>query len=104
IVDALDLQPGETVIEVGPGRGSLTEELLARGAQVIAIEKDRGLAEKLRGQVSGVGCQVVTGDALELDWHALLSRHRTPDTRHRLKVVGNIPYYITSPLIDKALT
>ena len=104
IVDALDLKPGETVIEVGAGRGSLTEELLARGAQVIAIEQDRALAEKLRGQVSGVGCQVVTGDALELDWHALLSRHQTPDTRHRLKVIGNIPYYITSPLIDKALT
>jgi len=103
-VDALDLTPGETVIEVGPGHGSLTSELLARGAQVVAIEKDRELAEKLRSQVSGVGCQVVKGDALELDWHQLYSRHQTPDTRHRLKVVGNIPYYITSPLIDKALT
>ena len=71
---------------------------------MIAIEKDRALAEKLRSQVSGVGCQVVTGDALELDWHAAHSRHQTPDTRHRLKIVGNIPYYITSPLIDKALT
>jgi 16S rRNA (adenine1518-N6/adenine1519-N6)-dimethyltransferase len=72
--------------------------------RVIAIEKDRALAEQLRSQVSGVGCQVVTGDALQLDWHELQSRHPTPDTRHRLKIVGNIPYYITSPLIDKALT
>src|SRR5207249_2651509 len=80
------------------------ELLLDRGAQVIAIEKDRELAEQLRVRVSGVGCQVVTGDALKVDWHELYSRHRTPDTRHRLKVVGNIPYYITSPLIDKALT
>ncbi len=103
-MDALDLKPGETVIEVGPGRGSLTAELLAREAQVVAIEKDRELAEKLRGLVSGVGCQVVTGDALALDWHELNRRHQTPDTRHRLKIVGNIPYYITSPLIDKALT
>ncbi len=104
IVEALDVRPGETVIEVGPGHGSLTEVLLDRGAQVIAIEKDRELAEQLRVRVSGVGCQVVTGDALKVDWHELYSRHLTPDTRHRLKIVGNIPYYITSPLIDKALT
>ena len=104
IVEALDVRPGETVIEVGPGHGSLTELLLDRGAQVIAIEKDRELAEQLRVRVSGVGCQVVTGDALKVDWHELYSRHLTPDTRHRLKIVGNIPYYITSPLIDKALT
>ena len=104
IVEALDVRAGETVIEVGPGHGSLTEVLLDRGAQVIAIEKDRELAEQLRFRVSGVGCQVVTGDALKVDWHELYSRHLTPDTRHRLKIVGNIPYYITSPLIDKALT
>ncbi|PYO73669.1 MAG: ribosomal RNA small subunit methyltransferase A [Gemmatimonadetes bacterium] len=104
IVEALDVRAGETVIEVGPGHGSLTEVLLDRGAQVIAIEKDRELAEQLRVRVSGVGCQVVTGDALKVDWHELYSRHLTPDTRHRLKIVGNIPYYITSPLIDKALT
>jgi len=104
IADALDCVPGETIVEVGPGHGALTRELLARGVQVIAIEKDRALAEQLRFQVSGLRCQVVTGDALELDWHELYSRHPTPDTRYRLKVVGNIPYYITSPLIDKALT
>ena len=101
IADALDLQPGETVIEVGPGHGTLTRELLARGARVVAIEKDRVLAEKLRSQVPDVRCQVVTGDALKLDWH---SQHLAPDTRHRLKIAGNIPYYITSPLIDKALS
>jgi 16S rRNA (adenine1518-N6/adenine1519-N6)-dimethyltransferase len=104
IVDALDPRPGETVIEVGPGRGSLTEVLLARGLQVVAIERDRALAEQLRFQVSGVRCQVVTGDALQLDWHELHSRHLTPDTRHRLKIIGNIPYAITSPLLEKALT
>lgn len=93
IVDALDCVPGETIIEIGPGHGALTRELLARGVHVIAIEKDRVLAEQLRSQVSGVGCQVVTGDALELDWHSYGAA----------KVIGNIPFYITSPLIDKAL-
>jgi 16S rRNA (adenine1518-N6/adenine1519-N6)-dimethyltransferase len=104
IVGALDPAPGEVVLEIGPGKGSLTDVLLARGLTVIAVEKDRRLAEQLRDRVSGVRCQVVTGDALRLDWHALFAAHLTPDTRHRLKIVGNIPYNITSPLLEKALT
>jgi 16S rRNA (adenine1518-N6/adenine1519-N6)-dimethyltransferase len=90
IADALDPRPGESVIEIGPGRGALTQELLARGLRVIAIEKDRGLAAALRTHDN---LTVVTGDALELDWH----RYGAD------QVIGNIPYYITSPLIDKAL-
>jgi 16S rRNA (adenine1518-N6/adenine1519-N6)-dimethyltransferase len=105
IADALDPGPGETVIEVGPGHGSLTEVLLARGAKVIAIEKDRGLAEQLRARYAVSGARenvtVIAGDALEVDWHRLPA-HRAPRTAH--KVVGNIPYNITSPLLEKALT
>src|SRR6185503_11686752 len=96
IADALDPGPGETVIEVGPGHGSLTEVLLARGAKVIAIEKDRGLAEQLRARYAVSGARenvtVIAGDALEVDWHRLPA-HRAPRTAH--KVVGNIPYNIT---------
>jgi 16S rRNA (adenine1518-N6/adenine1519-N6)-dimethyltransferase len=107
IVDALELTPGETVIEVGPGHGSLTTELLARGAQVVAIEKDRALADELRAQYAvrrtPEDLTVIDGDALKLDWHSLPA-HGAPRTAHAVKVVGNIPYYITSPLIDKALT
>ena len=87
-MDALDPVPGETVLEIGPGKGSLTEALLARGLNVVAIEKDRELA----GALARANLQVVEGDALRLEWP------RVP------KIVGNIPYYITSPLIDKALT
>ena len=88
IVDALDPIPGETVLEIGPGKGSLTEVLLARGLTVVAIEKDRDLAAALARN----NLTVVEGDALRIQWP------RVP------KIVGNIPYYITSPLIDKALT
>ena len=90
IADALDARAGESVIEIGPGRGALTQELLARGLRVIAIEKDRGLAAALKARDN---LTVVTGDALELDWHSYGAD----------QVIGNIPYYITSPLIDKAL-
>jgi len=86
IVDALDPVPGETVLEIGPGKGSLTRVLLARGLKVVAIEKDRKLAEGL------AGVDVICGDALRVDWPRVA------------KVIGNIPYYITSPLIEKALS
>ena len=71
---------------------------------MVAIEKDRRLAEGVGRRGLGLGTlQAVTGDALRLDWHALLPRpHATSPSP--FKIVGNIPYYITSPLIDKALT
>lgn len=86
IVDALDPVAGETVLEIGPGRGSLTRVLVDRGLKVVAIEKDRRLADAL------IGATVVQGDALKVTWPQVA------------KVVGNIPYYITSPLLEKALT
>jgi 16S rRNA (adenine1518-N6/adenine1519-N6)-dimethyltransferase len=88
IADALEAQPGETVLEIGPGQGTLTRELLARGLKVIAIERDGRLAHSLRQD----GLTVLEGDALKLEWPRVA------------KIIGNIPYYITSPLIDKALT
>jgi len=106
IVDALDPTPGDVVVEIGAGRGSLTEQLLARGLQVIAIEKDRRLAAQggVRNAECGVGkLTVVQGDALRVDWHALVTPQSALLTPH-FKVIGNIPYAITSPLIDKALT
>lgn len=107
IADALDPQPDDVVIEIGAGEGSLTRELLARGVRVIAIEKDRRLAEELRAQYAvraeREDVVVVEGDALAVDWHGLPA-HRAPLTAHGFKVVGNIPYNITSPLIEKALT
>ena len=106
IVDALEPAPDDVVLEIGAGKGSLTEQLLARGLRVIAIEKDRRLAREcgVRNAECGMdGLTVVPGDALRLDWHALITPHSTLRTPH-FKIVGNIPYAITSPLIDKALT
>jgi 16S rRNA (adenine1518-N6/adenine1519-N6)-dimethyltransferase len=111
IADALDPAPGDVVLEIGPGRGSLTRELLRRGLRVVAIEKDRRLAVEceVRSAECGAGrLKLVVGDALRLDWRALLDTptatpHSARPTPH-VKIIGNIPYNITSPLIDKALT
>ena len=112
IVAALDPAPDDVVIEIGPGEGSLTGRLLPRVGAVVAIEKDRRLATELEvaGKAEpGNGKQgslvVHCADALKADWHSLL-RDAFPVSRFPFpfKVIGNIPYYITSPLIDKALT
>jgi len=105
IVDALDPTPEDVVIEIGPGKGSLTAILAPRVRSVIAIEKDRRLAEGLGTGGSGLGeLRVVSGDALRLDWHALLPSPKPLAPSPSFKIVGNIPYSITSPLIEKALT
>jgi 16S rRNA (adenine1518-N6/adenine1519-N6)-dimethyltransferase len=95
IAEALAPVAGETVLEIGPGRGSLTEVLASRVPRLLAIEKDPELVPLLRAKFPRV--EIVEGDALELDWHAIAG----PGPR---SIIGNIPYYITTPLIDKALT
>ena len=92
IAAATEAGPGDTVLEIGPGPGALTAALLDRGARVIAIEKDPDVLPALRRRAPSV--ELIEGDALDVDWTAL-----SPTI-----VAGNIPYNITSPLIDKALT
>lgn len=96
IAGALDLAPGDHVLEIGPGHGALTAALLRRGARVTAIEVDRDLVPLLRGRFPDV--EVVEADALDADWQA-----QRPSPPARWCIAGNIPYNITSPLIDKAL-
>jgi len=96
IADALEAGPNDVILEVGPGKGGLTAPLVERGGRVIAIEKDRELIPILKSRFPGL--DLIEADALELDWHTL-TRPGEPG----LLVTGNIPYNITSPLIDKAL-
>ena len=106
IVDALEPAPADVVIEIGAGKGSLTEVLAPRVGHVIAIERDRRLVSELRMRNAECGIDrlsIVQGDALRADWHALAIPHSAFPIPH-FKIVGNIPYAITSPLIDKALT
>lgn len=113
IADAAGLAPDDTVLEIGPGRGGLTVQLAARAGRVLAIEADGRLAAGLRARLAEADAEdgpatprgpapsrtparapveVVHGDALRVPWPAATC------------VCGNIPYRITSPLIERALT
>ncbi|MEP6858481.1 MAG: rRNA adenine dimethyltransferase family protein, partial [Gemmatimonadales bacterium] len=96
IVDALGPTESDTVVEVGAGRGSLTDILVERSGRVIAVEIDRALAKQLGERYRNKPTvQVVQGDVLETDLHAIGG----PD----FLLIGNVPYYITTPIVFKAL-
>lgn len=96
IVTLARVQPEDFVLEIGPGPGVLTEELLARGAHVLAVEKDRKFASALpRLQTPDHRLTVIEGDVLKQD----LFQHLKPNT----KLVANLPYQITTPILTKFL-
>ncbi len=98
ILRAADLDPRDVVIEVGPGRGTLTKGLVATVARVVAIELDQELAAQLPQRLGHPpGLQVVVADAREADPQALLGE-RVP-----YKVLGNLPYYAANPIVRRFL-
>jgi 16S rRNA (adenine1518-N6/adenine1519-N6)-dimethyltransferase len=95
--------PGDRVVEVGPGLGSLTLALAETGASVTAVELDRHLLPVLRQVVEPAGVRVVQGDAMRLDWDALLGsapgdEDGSPDGPP-WSLVANLPYNIATPLV-----
>lgn len=100
IVDALGDTSNSLVIEIGPGRGVLTSILGERAAQVIAIELDEMLAEKLRvAFASQSNVEIIQANFLNLKIADLVRSREQKLPRARGKVVGNIPYYITSDIL-----
>ena len=104
LVDEAGVMPGELVLEVGPGTGTLTEELLSRGCEVIACELDRGLAELLRGRLGAEArFTLIEGDCLAS------KRHMSGDIvaavgERPFVLVANLPYGAATPLILALLT
>lgn len=106
IVAALGEIGQSLVVEIGPGRGALTEKLVQKAGRVIAIELDRMLATQLRIQYSRYPqVEVLEGDVLKIDFRTVL--HRTigplgdlrPEKPERARLLGNLPYYITSDIL-----
>jgi 16S rRNA (adenine1518-N6/adenine1519-N6)-dimethyltransferase len=96
IASALGDLSGQTIVEIGPGRGAITAALAARAQQVIAIELDRELAGFLRDQFPADRVRIVQADVLNFDFAAAAA-----EAGRRLPVAGNLPYYITSPILLK---
>lgn len=90
IADSAQITSSDTVLEVGPGLGTLTSRLLARAQKVVAVEFDEELAGKLPGQFPGKNLEVINQDILQFN---------LSDLPKDYKVVANVPYYITSKII-----
>lgn len=96
IVDALAPTPADTVVEIGPGRGSLTDILAARCGRIIAVEIDRALALNLREKYRDrPAVEIVEGDFLEADLRGIAGEN--------FLLIGNVPYNITTPIVFRAL-
>jgi len=93
ILNAAKIGPEDVVLEIGPGIGGLTQGLLDRGARVVAVELDKQLVPILQNQFAGENLAIVQGDILRVDLQEIL------DSTTAVKVVANLPYYITTPVI-----
>jgi 16S rRNA (adenine1518-N6/adenine1519-N6)-dimethyltransferase len=100
ILLAADLNQADSVIEVGPGLGTLTRSLAGNAGRILAIEKDQALAALLRDAFKASGnVTVLNQDILTVDLPALLEEYFPGVTPPAYKVVANLPYYITSPVL-----
>ena len=99
VIEAADLSTEDTVLEIGPGLGVLTEDLLATGAQIQAIERDRKFIEYLNTTFSErfSNFHLTQGDAAEIDWNTLLPSDKP------WKLVANLPYAVASFVLRQAL-
>jgi 16S rRNA (adenine1518-N6/adenine1519-N6)-dimethyltransferase len=95
IADCADLRETDTVLEIGPGLGTLTSELLRRSNKVVAVEFDDELARKLPAQFPGKNLEVINSDILSFDLSTMSEDYA---------VVANVPYYITSKIVQLLMT
>ena len=91
IVDTIDPQPGQALVEIGPGLAAMTNPLVARAGHLTVIELDRDLAARLRKRPE---LEVIESDVLKVDFAALAAARGQP-----LRVVGNLPYNISTPIL-----
>lgn len=93
IIDAIGVDKEDVIVEIGPGLGALTGELCKHAKKVVAIEKDGRLYEFLLQNCRFNNLELIHGDVLRYDF----------SSKRRVKIVGNLPYYITSPILTRLL-
>lgn len=112
IVDAVAPQQTDIIVEIGSGTGALTRMLVERSAYVVAIEIDTRLVEELRGNLVAENLSIVVADALTVDWERLIadaqtkvqSLRQSDSGKTRVRIVANLPYYISTPIIERLLS
>jgi 16S rRNA (adenine1518-N6/adenine1519-N6)-dimethyltransferase len=99
IVAAIDLKAGDAAVEIGPGQGALTQRLLDAAGRLEVVEIDRDLAALLRNRYADQPRFVLhEADALQVDWRAMAAARGA-----RLRLIGNLPYNISTPLLFRVL-
>lgn len=98
IIDAASVSEGSLIIEVGAGNGSLTNELVKLGVQVVSFEIDERLRNELE-KINVSNLKIVFGDFLKVNLDSILSEYNY----RRIHLIANLPYYITTPIINKVM-
>ena len=101
IVNAANISSDDLVIEIGPGLGTLTKYLLDKAGKVIPIELDNRMIRILKDRFSGI--DIIHNDVLKVDLNSLINNELCINNLKKAKIVANLPYYITTPIIMKLL-
>ena len=102
IIEKAEVSKEDLVIEIGPGLGTLTKELLRNAGKVICIELDKRMISILEDRFSNENLCIINDDVLKVNLNELIQREKVGNIS-RVKVVANLPYYITTPIIMKLL-
>ncbi len=97
ICESADIKSGETVVEIGPGPGNLTSRLVKQADRVVAIESDAELCSILKAELPAENLEIRNEDVLNADFSGLFQRYG------KLKIIANLPYNITTPVLFKVL-
>ena len=104
IIDSSDITENDLVIEIGPGLGTLTKELLERAGKVICIELDSRMVKILKERFSLYdNFEIIHEDVLKVDLELIIQNEKKKESIKNAKIVANLPYYITTPIIMKLL-
>lgn len=104
IVDASETTKEDLVIEIGPGLGSLTKKLLEKAGKVISVELDQRMVEILKDRFFMYNnFEIIYEDILKVDLEQLIEENKKQNKLKNVKIVANLPYYITTPIIMKLL-
>lgn len=104
IVDSANISKDDVIIEIGPGLGTLTKELIEKAKKVIAIELDKRMIHILNDRFSMYdNFELINKDVLKVDLKSIIKNEKESNKVNNVKIVANLPYYITTPIIMKLL-